>query len=354
MLALVVGSDGAQVPAPAGSRLTRVAVFPVDNLTGRPVPGDDIRIALAERVAAAGVEVLPFDALDDFLSKHRVRYAAGIDGPTADALRSEAGVGGAIFASVDAWSDVEPPKIALSTRLVTTDTQPIVAWADDIAIAGDDHPGLLQLTLVTDPGVLLGRALSALGRSLQTFLDTGAPAVARRDDKFRPRVTYRGVTIEPGRQYTVAVLPFYNLTERRSAGQALSLLFTRHLASEPVFRAIDPGEVRQQLLQARIVMDGGISIGDADLVASVLDADFVLAGRIIRYEDYEGDAGLARVDFSAVLIERTTRRVVWSSHSYNDGDDGIRFFDRGRSRTAHVMASQMAAHVTSLMATGRN
>ena len=131
------------------------------------------------------------------------------------------------------------------------------------------------------------------------------------------------------------------------------MLFARHLSVFETFSVIDPGTVRQQLLQARIIMDGGISITDADLVASLVDADFVLAGRVHHYRDYEGSEGLTRVDFSTVLIEKASRRVVWSSHSYNDGGDGVLFFGRGRSTTAHAMASQMVRLTTEWIATGR-
>ena len=66
-------------------------------------------------------------------------------------------------------------------------------------------------------------------------------------------------------------------------------------------------------------MDGGVSISDADLVATILDADFVLGGRVLYYQDYDGPEANPRVEFSTVLIERRSRKVVWSSHSYNDG-----------------------------------
>ena len=34
--------------------------------------------------------------------------------------------------------------------------------------------------------------------------------------------------------------------------------------------------------------------------------------------------------------------MVWSSHSYNEGDEGVFFFDLGRVNTASAMVSQMA------------
>jgi hypothetical protein len=41
---------------------------------------------------------------------------------------------------------------------------------------------------------------------------------------------------------------------------------------------------------------------------------------------------------------------VWSSDSYNDGKDGVRFFERGTSRTAHAMATQMVRLTAEMIA----
>jgi TolB-like protein len=130
----------------------------------------------------------------------------------------------------------------------------------------------------------------------------------------------------------------------------LTLLFIRHLSAFPQLRVVDSGVVRQQLLAARIIMDGGPSLRDAETIAALIDADFVLGGRVTRYQDYQGAGGRTRVEFSTVMIERKTRRVVWSSDSYNDGRDGVRFFERGTSRTAHSMATQMVGLTTERIA----
>jgi len=59
------------------------------------------------------------------------------------------------------------------------------------------------------------------------------------------------------------------------------------------------------------------------------------------------------VEFSTALLETKSRRVVWSSDSYNEGSDGVRFFERGSSRTAHAMATQMV-RLTAEMIAGRD
>jgi TolB-like protein len=337
-------SSAVLLPGSAQARETfsALAVFPVDNASGGPVPADEVRQYLMEGLAANGVSVLGPARLDAFMTRHRVRYAAGIDAPTAEALRTETGVHGVVFASIALSSDVAPPKIALVVRLVSITGAPTVVWADDAGLAGDDAPGFFELGMVNDYQELLGRALHRVTDSLLAYLRTGEPrTTAKAASKFRPKSAFRDVALDPGRSYSVAVVPFVNLSDRRNAGEVLTLLFMRHLSAFPRLRVVDSGVVRQQLLEARIIMDGGPSFRDAETIAALIDVDFVLGGRVTRYQDYEGAGGRTRVEFSTVLIERKTRRVVWSSESSNEGNDGVRFFERGTSKTAHAMATQM-------------
>ena len=349
VLALLLAGAAGMVSA--RERMASVAVFPVENLSGGSIPADAIRQALIDRLATGGISVLGDRALEEFMTRHRVRYTAGIDAATAESLRRETGVDGVVIASVELSNDAVPPKVAVIVRLVSVGAAPAVVWADDAGLSGDDAPGFFELGVVSDYQALLTRALERLAGSLLGYLKTGeAGAGPRRASKFRPKSAYRSPAIEAGKTYTVAVLPFVNLSERRNAGEILALLFTRHLSAVPRFRVVDTGVVRQQLLNARIIMDGGPSLSDAETLASLIDADLVLGGRVLRYEDYEGPAGRTRVEFSAVLVDRKSRRVVWSSDSYNEGSDGVGLFERGTSRTAHAMATQMVGITAGMIA----
>lgn len=341
----------ASAPLPAHDLPGTVAVFPAENLSGASAPVGALRAHLARRLAAAGTGVLDDDVLETFLTRHRVRYTAGIDGKTAAALRRETGAEAALFVSVEFWSELIPPKIALTARLVSTEDTPVVAWADDAGMSGDDAPGWLSLGLVNDHQVLLATALDRLAESLIAYLQTGQRAPAPDGaGRFKPKSFTRKLDLGAGPPRAVAVVPFVNLSSRRRAGDVLALLFTRHLAALPQFRAAEIGVTRQQLLDARVIMEGGLSLADAETVAALVDADFVLGGRVLRYDDYEGAESTPAVEFSTVLIERKTRRVVWESTSYNAGDDGVSVFGRGRTRIAHAMATRMVGRAAAMMA----
>jgi len=107
------------------------------------------------------------------------------------------------------------------------------------------------------------------------------------------------------------------------------------------FDVIEPGIIRQELLKMRIIMDAGISLSDADLILNGLNADLMLSGRVMSYEDYIGSFGRTKVDFSAQLLNKAGKKVVWASKSYNEGDDRVFLFDWGKVNTASAMASEM-------------
>ena len=111
------------------------------------------------------------------------------------------------------------------------------------------------------------------------------------------------------------------------------------------FDVVEPGVMRQKLLNMRIIMNEGISLKDADLISLGLNADMVLAGRVNDYEDYTGSEGAPKVDFSVLIIEKMTKKVLWASRSYNRGDDGVFFFDRGKVSTAGALTAYMTGAI---------
>jgi hypothetical protein len=326
-----------------GSGRLKIAVFPAFNLSGNAAPLAALRSQVIEDLKNADATLIEDDILDGAITKNRIRYLGGLDKETAQALRRDAGADCVLITTLELYSEVVPPKIALTARLVSTGSRTEILWIDGVGMAGDDSPGLLALSLVEDPQKLTRRAVRHLAQSLTLFLSgQGKPAHSRSPrGKFAPEIVYRKAFISDDKTYQVAVVPFFNPSARTFAGEILALHFVRQLWALDKFRVIEPGVVRQQLLKSRIIMNSGISLADADLIGHELNADLILNGKVIDYQDYRGYSGIAKVDFAAELFERASREVVWSVKSYHQGDDGVFFFDWGRVNTAYAMASQM-------------
>ncbi len=328
-----------------------IAVFPLENLSGTPVPLKEIRGALIEGLKVRRIDVLQDDALEKFMAKHRVRYTGGIDTITAKEFKDEINCQGVLITSLELYNEMNPPKIALTSRLVSTGDNPGILWVDGIGLAGDDSPGILDLGLIKDLKTLQKKALNHLLDSLEESLSgqkDGKELEAKR--KFRPKISFRSPVMEGKRKYTVAVVPFFNRSERKYGAEIMSLHFLKHLKEFEQFDVVEPGIVRQQFLNLRIIMDQGVSLADAEAIFAMMNVDLVVTGQVLDYQDYQGSFGKPKVDFTAEVIEKKSREVVWSSASYNQGDDGVFFFDWGRVNTAYAMATQMVRQIGKMMA----
>ncbi len=322
----------------------RIAVFPVENLSGKLAPLGAIRALLIEKLKSQGISVLDDETLDKVVTKHRIRYTAGVEQGIAKAIREEAGAEAILVPSLELYDEANPPKVAIFCRLVATGDNPAVVWIDGTGMAGDDSPGILGLGLIEDPRVLLTNAVESLTKSLAEFSSEASEGRTRRRvaGKFRPKIVYRSDVVDPGKEYSIAVMPFFNKSARKYAGEIIALHMIRNLMSFQNFVIVEPGIVREELLRFRIIMSDGVSLPDTETILNAVNADLVLNGEVLDYQDYQGSYGSPKVDFSVLFIERRTRRVVYSSYSQNQGDDGVVFFDLGRVNTAHAMAAQMA------------
>ncbi len=322
----------------------QIAVLPVENLSGTAAPLKKIRDSLMDGLKARGFKTLDEKILEDFMASHRMRYTGGIDGATARAFMDRTGTGAVLISSLELYDDSTTPKISLTSRLVSTGNPPIILWMDTVAIAGDDSPGLLDLGLIEDHRVLLKKVPNSLSGSLAEALSgrRHGDLPGGKRNKFQPKVSYKSPSIDHEAPHTLAVLPFLNQSLRKYGGEIMMLHFVREMTKVENVRVVEPGLVRNELLNYRIIMDDGISLSNADIVFGALEADLFLTGKVLDYQDYQGSDGAPVVDFSLIMIERKSREVVWSSKSYNKGTDGVYFFNRGRERTASSMASEMA------------
>ena len=147
----------------------------------------------------------------------------------------------------------------------------------------------------------------------------------------------------------IAIVPFVNVSNKKTAGELVMLHLVKELAKLEDFIIVEPGVVRQHLLSLRIIMYDGASLPDAELLIKNLDADLILTGKVFDYQDNEGAAMTPKVDFSVMIIEKTSRKVIWASKSYNQGDEGVTLFDWGNITTANALATEMVRAVRKMM-----
>ncbi|RJR18531.1 MAG: hypothetical protein C4581_06220, partial [Nitrospiraceae bacterium] len=361
-----------------------VAVLPVENLSGTKAPAKNIGQLIKTELKRAGFNIIDNDILEEFMLKHRIRYTGAIDLKTAEAFKKEIGVDAVLITSIELYSDLYPPKISLISRLTSTGSRPEIMWMDSAGLSGDDSPGLLGLGLIENVEEILLNAVRSLADRLDADMwgaekMAGLPGVRKRkqpalvlsvtdsmekplhDKKmideapekpaFAPKIYYRSPVLSPEMKYRVAIMPFLNKSDRRNAGDIMMLHFTEQLREIMNYDVIEPGIVRNNLLGFRIIMNEGVSFENAGFIFSTLetDADLILSGTVLDYQDNVSIQGTPKVDFSVIVIEKKSREVVWSSKSYRTGNEDVIFFDKGQINVAHALASGMARGVTEML-----
>jgi TolB-like protein len=340
-----------------------IAVLPVENLSGGIAPLDVIADLVRLELGENGFQLLDDATLADFMRRYRIRNTSGLSASASKAINEETGAAAYLVTSLEQSQDLDDPKLSLIARLVSAGERPEIVWMGGVSLSGDGYPGFLGLDLVDDPNILLDQAVRCLVESLERSLWLGDESIRgsankhfgcnprgevvassperKGKRKYRPQSYYRSPTIEAGKRYRVAVLPFVNLTDRKNAGKIVALHFVDQLTRAGNIAIVEPGLVREQLLQYRIIMQSGPSIANAEIISSEssLGADLVFSGTVFDYQDV---VGIPKVDFSVKIIHARSKSLIWSSRSYNDGNERVFFYDFGRVYTAHRLVSEMA------------
>ncbi len=333
-----------QLEAVAPEKEWRIAVFPLENLSGVPAPLKQIRTDLEKEMLTVGLRIVDAGEVDRFMAKHWIRYSGGIDTTDAQALWTETGADAVLITNLELYDETYPPKFAYISRLVTTGPAPEILWMDSVGLTGNDSPGILGLGLIEDPGKLRMKALGILSSSLERFLADPANRKGAHGtvaDRYGPRFHFKSLALPQGERPTIAVVPFFNESTRKHAGEIAVLHFVRELVRTGAFSVMEPGILREKMLNMRIIMQNGISIPYVDLLVNALGIDYLLTGKVFEYQDVSGGGDSPKVDFSAQVIEKATRKVVWTSSSWNRGDDGVYFYDWGRVNTASALTGLM-------------
>jgi hypothetical protein len=347
--ALTLGACRSARP-PERAAPPRLALFPVQNLTGRTAPVKEITATLRSLLLTYGVVLVPDENVMRTLAAHRIRYTGGIDRDVAAMLRDEAGADGVIIPSLEIYLPEAPYRIAMTTRMVTTDPDPVIRWIDAFARSGVDSPGLLGVGVFHSMEILVDDSLQRTAIALASSLQEPRMSLPCPEWGVVPpgRVFRSPLLSDPARR-TMAVLPFVNDTDRRDAGEVMALRFLAPLVGSGVIQVVEPGVVRAELLTHRLGAGGGISLDDARVMLELIRADLVFAGTVRRFEDAAGMRGAPSVDFGSWMLDRETAQLVWSSTTAGAGDDGVYFFGLGRVTTASGLACAMAKGAVGLM-----
>ena len=343
----------ADVRIPSPKMAGPVAVMPVYNISGTPARNARLLKTMKENLDRQGWNILPGEVVESFIDENRIRYVGGIDESTAAGIHEATGAQAVLITSLILFNETPPPRVAMSSRLVSTAKGLNILWMEGIGRAGNDDPGILQFRLIEDPDKLTEKVVGHLADSLsEGFEDPSSVRTIKGKTfirKYPPRSIFKSPVLLPDKKYRVAVIPFYNSSERKYAGEILALQFIEHIRRTRNLEPVEPGVIRHALLGLRVMMEDGISLANTDILFHRLDVDLIVTGRVLDYRDFPGQQGFPVVDFSTLVIERKSREVVWASKSSNTGLDNVDVFEWGKENTAFSLASTMVRNIVRLV-----
>lgn len=343
-----------------------LVLLPVQNWSGFKAPLAQVEQVMQSRLQAMGFTVLDETRREECMRRQRIRDTSGVGSKAGLAFKTETGVQAIMVTCLETYQEANPPKLTLHARLVTAEKMPRILWAESVGLDGNQHPGLLGLGLIKDQNILIDKAVNSLALSLAAWLDAEKnqlPSQAWRQEedqegwrlpgfgrqsRFLPRTSFRSKNMEAPGRFTVAVIPFLNVSSRKYAEQILAVHLVNKLLRYDNITVLEPGVVREEMLKGRALMPAGPSLEVADLFfkREELGVDLILSGEVFDYQDV---IGLPKVDFSLQAFDKKSRETVWYSRSFNTAEAGEGFFDVGRIYTAHGLTVRMAHGAMEMM-----
>lgn len=119
---------------------------------------------------------------------------------------------------------------------------------------------------------------------------------------------------------TVAVLPFQNLTDDRSAAEKVHDLFLIELLSTGAFDVVEPGQVTQVLRQSRIESVEALGPEEFQQLGRDLGVDGLFTGTVVDFGERRGGVVQApEVAIQLGLVETLSGVTIWSTSDSKSG-----------------------------------
>jgi len=146
-------------PAPDISRFNRVAVFPMENLSGFPAAGSRVTAVLTSELYNSHlVDVVEPGEVQQFILRSRIRVAGQLDLDTIQEASRQLNADGIVFGSVNEYEIVstdlgELPAVSVTLRVVDASNGDIV-WAVTHSLQGDFKESVFGIGRVSSVGRL--------------------------------------------------------------------------------------------------------------------------------------------------------------------------------------------------------
>jgi len=150
-----------------------------------------------------------------------------------------------------------------------------------------------------------------------------------------PSSYFRNGEYSGDRHITVAIIPFTNLTNERSADRKVTSALVTHLLKTNYFDVIELGETERAIKDANVRPDEGLSREDINNIGRETGANVLLMGTVDEYKiDSSTMLGekvfIPEVSINARLVSTGDGSILWAANHHRRGDDRVTIFGIGR------------------------
>jgi hypothetical protein len=119
---------------------------------------------------------------------------------------------------------------------------------------------------------------------------------------------------------SVGVMPFANLTNDKLAAERVRNSFMTSLLATGVVYVIPAGEVARGISRLGLLNPAAPSPEEVAKIAAIIKTDAVITGTLTEYGKVRSGSTTANViAFNVQMMERQTRRVVWTASTTKGG-----------------------------------
>jgi len=119
---------------------------------------------------------------------------------------------------------------------------------------------------------------------------------------------------------TIGVMPFANLTNNKLAAERVRNSFMTSLLATGVVYVIPAGEVARGISRLGLLNPASPSPEEVAKISAIIKADAVITGALTEYGEVRSGPTTANViALNVQMIERQTRRVVWTASTTKGG-----------------------------------
>jgi TolB-like protein len=154
-----------------------------------------------------------------------------------------------------------------------------------------------------------------------------------------------------GAIHKVAVLPFENLTNDRTAGEKLQKVFLTELLALGVFDVVEPGQVIRELKAMRLDSLDAVGPAEVKRLGEALKADGFFFGSVVDFsETRSGSTATPQVTVQLRLVEATSGVTVWSAGRTRSGATAsARLFGIGGDSLTEAARELMRQELSTLL-----